>query len=109
MKLVSDLITESNQAVRAVLSCNSWFTYHIKESVYRPIDPDLINTTSNTELKDLRITICSRKSEVTVERLSVCNVIEKMLEHGTHCLACSYTNDVIVYYRSKYDVILISK
>ena len=29
IELVSDLITESDQAVRAVHSCNSWFDYHI--------------------------------------------------------------------------------
>ena len=49
----------------------------------------------NTELNDLRIILCLRKSEVTVERNSVCNVIEKLMEHGIHCLPCSYTNDVI--------------
>ena len=47
------------------------------------------------ELNDLRIIICLRKSEVTVERISVCNVIEKLLGHGIHCLPCSYTNDII--------------
>ena len=33
--------------------------------------------------------------EVTVERISVCNVFEKLLEHGIHCLSCSYINDVL--------------
>ena len=33
---------------------------------------------------DLRINICLRKSEVTAERISVCNVIEKLMEHGIH-------------------------
>ena len=46
-------------------------------------------------LNDLRIIICLRKSEVTVENISVCNVIEKLMEHGIHCLPCSGTNDVI--------------
>ena len=31
--------------------------------------------TFNTELNDLRIIICLRKSEVTVQRISACNVI----------------------------------
>ena len=31
---------------------------------------------------DLRKNICLRKSEVTAERFSVCNVIEKLIEHG---------------------------
>ena len=46
-------------------------------------------------LHDLRIIICFRKSEVTVERISFCNVSEKLMEQGNHCLPCSYTNDVI--------------
>ena len=49
----------------------------------------------DTELNDLRISICLRKSEVTVERISVCNAVEKLMEHGIHCLPCSYTNHVI--------------
>ena len=43
---------------------------------------------------DLRKIICLRKSEVYVERISVCNVIENVEEHGIHCLPCSYTNDI---------------
>ena len=61
----------------------------------------------NTELNDLRIIICLRKSECIVERISVYNVIEKLIEHGILCLPCSYTNDVIDLLRSNYDVILI--
>ena len=38
------------------------------------------------------IIICLQKTEVTVERVSVCNV-EKLMEHGMS--ACSYSNDVI--------------
>ena len=38
------------------------------------------------ELNALRRVICLRKSEATVERISVCNVIEKLMEHGMHCL-----------------------
>ena len=38
--------------------------------------------------------ICLRKSEVSVEKKSVCNVIENLVEHGIHCLPCSYINDV---------------
>ena len=36
-----------------------------------------------------------RKSEVIVERICVCNVIEKLMEHGIQFLTCSFTNDVI--------------
>ena len=39
--------------------------------------------------------ICLKKCEVSVERISVCNVIENLAEHGIHCLQCCYTNDVI--------------
>ena len=53
------------------------------------------NKLYNTELHDLRKIICLRKSEVSGERISVCNVIENLVEHGIHCLPCSYTNDVI--------------
>ena len=47
------------------------------------------------ELNDLIKIICLRKSEVPVERISLCNVIENLAEHGIHCLLCSYTNDII--------------
>ena len=36
-----------------------------------------------------------RKSEVSVKRISVCNVTEKLMEYGIHCLPCSYTYEVI--------------
>ena len=49
----------------------------------------------NTELNDLRIIICLRKSEAFVERLSVCYVTEKYAEHGLYYLPCSGTNDII--------------
>ena len=49
----------------------------------------------NTELNDLKIIICLRKSEDSVERISVFTVIEKLEEHSIHCLPCSDTNDVI--------------
>ena len=47
------------------------------------------------ELNDLRIIIYLRKSEVSVERISVCNVIENLMAHGIYYLLCSYTKDVI--------------
>ena len=50
--------------------------------------------TANTELNDLRRIICLRKYEVSVERISVCNVIKNLAEHGIHYLPCSYTNGV---------------
>ena len=49
----------------------------------------------NMELNDLRIIIRLRKSEVSVERISVCNIIENLADHDIHCLPCSYNNDVI--------------
>ena len=39
--------------------------------------------------------ICLRKSEVSGRRISVCNVIENIEEHGIYCLPCSYTNYII--------------
>ena len=50
---------------------------------------------SKTERNDLRKIICLRKSEVSVVRISVCYITENMVEHGIHCLPCSYINDVI--------------
>ena len=35
---------------------------------------------------DFRNHICLRKSEVSVERISACNVIEILAEQGIHCL-----------------------
>ena len=37
-------------------------------------------------INDLRKFICLRKSEVSVERISVCNVTENLAEHGIHRL-----------------------
>ena len=41
------------------------------------------------------IIICLRESEVSIKRISVCIVTENLVEHGSHCLPCSYTNDII--------------
>ena len=49
----------------------------------------------NTELNDMKIIIYLRKSEVSVERISVCNDSEKLAEHNIHCLLCSGTIEVI--------------
>ena len=50
----------------------------------------------NTELNNLRKIICLRKSEVyVIKKQKVSNVIEKLVEHGIHCLPCSCTNDAI--------------
>ena len=57
----------------------------------------------NTELND------KRKTEVSVERISVCNVIKNLAEHGIRCLPCSDTTNVIAMLLNKYDVILMSK
>ena len=50
----------------------------------------------NMELNDLRIIICLRKSEVTNERILVCSIIENLMDHGIHCLSCSFSNDDVV-------------
>ena len=46
----------------------------------------------NNNITQMRKTISFRKSGVTVESISVCNAIENFMEHGIHCLPCSYTN-----------------
>ena len=51
--------------------------------------------TYKTELNDLKKTIYLRKPEGSVERISVCNAIKNLAEHGIHCLQCFYTNDLI--------------
>ena len=56
---------------------------------------DTASKNKKMELNDLRIIICLRKSEATVERISFCNVIEKMMEHCIQRLPCSYINDLI--------------
>ena len=78
-----------------------WFGYTIKGSHFvlkvfasRHIGL-LFKTVFNTELHDLRKIICLRKSEVSVERISVCNVIANLAEHGIHCPSCSFSDDVI--------------
>ena len=47
------------------------------------------------KLNDSRMFVYLRKSEVSVERISVGNVIEKMMAHSIRCLPCSCTNGVI--------------
>ena len=49
----------------------------------------------NTESNDFRISICLKQSEVYVEGILVCNVLEKLTEHGIYSLPCSNTYDVI--------------
>ena len=50
----------------------------------------------NTEINDLRIIICLRTSEVSIERVTVCKFIQKNLaEHGIYCLLCYNTYEVI--------------
>ena len=53
------------------------------------------NNHKNRDLNYLRKIICLRKSEVSVERISVCNGIENFVKHGIQCLPCSYTDDVM--------------
>ena len=49
----------------------------------------VVLSTFNMELNDLRIIICLRKSEISVEITSSCNDIERLAELGIHCLPCS--------------------
>ena len=49
----------------------------------------------NRDLNEMRRIICLRKSEVTIERIPVCYVIEKSMEHVKHYLPCFYTYDII--------------
>ena len=49
----------------------------------------------NMELNDLRKITCAKTFDVSVDRTSVCNVIENFAEHGIHCLSYSYINSVI--------------
>ena len=50
----------------------------------------------STELNDLRKMICLKKPEISVERISVCNVIElNLTEHRINSLPSSYISDVI--------------
>ena len=39
--------------------------------------------------------VCWRKSKVSEEKISVFNVIEKLMEHTILCLPCSFTNGAI--------------
>ena len=64
---------------------------------------------NNTELNNLRKMISWRKFEVSVERISVCNVIENFAEHGIHFQPCSCANDVIDMLPNNYGVILMSE
>ena len=80
-----------------------WFGYTIKGSHFvlkvfasRHIGL-LCKKVFNTELNGSRKIVCLRKSEVSVERISVCNVIENLAERNIHCLSCSFSDDVINY------------
>ena len=53
------------------------------------------SATDGIHVDDFRNIICLRKYEVSVERISVCNITENLVEYGIRCLPCSYTNDVI--------------
>ena len=59
-------------------------------------NPDECKCINNPELNDLRKIICLSKSEVSVERISVCNVNEQLAEHSIHYWSCSYINGVII-------------
>ena len=50
---------------------------------------------ATTDLNGMRKIICLRKSDYSVEIISVCNVIETLVEHDIHSLTFSYTNEVV--------------
>ena len=56
---------------------------------------DSSKTKKQNELNDLRKIICLRKSEVSIEKNTVCKVTENQAEHGIHSLPCSYISNVI--------------
>ena len=58
-------------------------------------------------INDLRKIICLTKSKVSVERISFCDVIGNLVEHGIHCLPCSYMKDVQICHCNNYDIILM--
>ena len=51
---------------------------------------DQLENDTNAELNDLRKFIFMRKSEVSVERISACDVNENFVEHDIHCLPWSF-------------------
>ena len=55
----------------------------------------------NMELNDLTIIICLRKSEVSVERILVCYVNEKLMGHGIHICHAPIPMTSLICYRSK--------
>ena len=59
-------------------------------------------------INDLRIIICSRNSEVFVERISVCNVDETLEEHGIHSCHAPEPTASYICYHSNYEFILMS-
>ena len=69
----------------------------------------MLEKPKKSDFNELRKNICLRKSEVSVERVSVCNVTENLAEHGIHCLPCSIPMTSCICYRNNYGVILMSK
>ena len=55
----------------------------------------MVISTQHSKLNDLRKIICLRKSESSVVRISVYNVLENFAEHRIHCLPCFYIDDII--------------
>ena len=58
---------------------------------------------------DLRLIICLKTSESSIETISVGSVIEKLAEHGIHCLPCSSTTEVIHFYNNNLKILMMSK
>ena len=64
---------------------------------------------SYMELKDLIIPICLRKTKVSAERISVLDIIEKLVEHGIQSWHTLYAILILINYHSKQEFILMSK
>ena len=64
------------------------------------------------EITEVEITrvycICLKTSKDSIERISVGSVIEKLAEHGIHCLPCSSTTEVIHFYNNL-KILMMSK
>ena len=67
-----------------------------------------IERSNNAELNDLRKSISLRKSEVSFERISVCNVTERLMEMANTVCHAPVPVMSQICYPSSYDVILNS-
>ena len=101
------LIFSHDLALLSTLTGSNYFCLELifmVPKVFEPLKFDCISTFMratkySTELNDLGKNL--RKSEVSVERISVCNFIEKLEEHGIHCTMTSFQVMSLKYYSVK--------